>query len=198
MTYPALKLLLDVVGSVILLLVGWPLFIVIICVALVTHGRPIFFTQVRTGLQGKPFTLLKFRSMANIPAETDPQMASVTRFGKFLRRFSLDEAPQLVNILRGEMSFVGPRPLLLEYLPLYSDSQFRRHDVRPGLTGLAQVNGRNHLSWTEKFAWDLKYVESMSFLLDLKIILQTVFVALRGRGVHEEGSYSVTRFRGES
>lgn len=197
MTYPTLKMFLDVVGSVILLLIGLPLFIVIICVAMVAHGRPIFFTQVRTGLQGKPFTLLKFRSMSNIPGETDSQMALVTRFGKFLRRFSLDEAPQLVNILKGDMSFVGPRPLLLDYLPLYSESQLRRHDVRPGLTGLAQVNGRNHLSWTEKFAWDLKYVESVSFSLDLKIILQTLFVALRGQGVQEEGSDSVTPFRGE-
>lgn len=198
MTYPTLKVLLDVAGSIILLLIGLPLFLVIICVALVAHCRPIFFAQVRTGLQGKPFMLLKFRSMSNTPPEADLQMASVTRFEKFLRRFSLDEAPQLVNILRGDMSFVGPRPLLLEYLPLYSETQFRRHDVRPGLTGLAQVNGRNQLSWTEKFAWDLKYVESVSFSLDLKIILQTLFVALRGRGVHEEGSDSVTPFRGES
>lgn len=197
MTYRALKKFLDVAGSVILLLIGLPLFAVIICVALVAHGRPIFFTQLRTGLQGKPFTLLKFRSMSNIPGETDSQIALVTRFGKFLRRFSLDEAPQLINILKGDMSFVGPRPLLLEYLPLYSETQLRRHDVRPGLTGLAQVNGRNHLSWTEKFAWDLKYVESVSFSLDLRITLQTLFVALRGRGVHEEGSDSVTPFRGE-
>lgn len=198
MGYPTVKRLLDISGSLILISLGLPLLVGIIGGALIAQGRPVFFTQVRPGLRGELFTVLKFRSMTNTADATNSLTVKVTRFGKFLRRFSLDEAPQLINILRGEMSFVGPRPLLVEYLPLYSEQQARRHDVRPGLTGLAQVNGRNHLRWGEKFDWDLKYVESMSFSVDLKILLRTLWVAPRGRGVDAPGSDSVALFTGEN
>ncbi|CAG0911803.1 unnamed protein product, partial [Cyprideis torosa] len=139
-------------------------------------GSPILFTQIRPGLHGKPFRMIKFRSMTNARDANGallPDSIRLTRFGKFLRASSLDELPELWNVLKGEMSLVGPRPLLMEYLPLYSSEQARRHDVRPGITGWAQVNGRNALSWDEKFKRDVWYVDHQSFWLDLKIVALT-------------------------
>ena len=159
----------------------------------VALGRPILFRQVRPGLHGKPFRLIKFRTMLD-GAGTDAER--LTRFGRFLRASSLDELPELWNILKGDMSLVGPRPLLMHYLPLYTPEQARRHDVRPGLTGWSQVYGRNALSWPEKLALDTWYVDHRSFRLDLRILLMTVAKVVARSGIAAEGSETMPEFRG--
>ena len=162
-------------------------------------GNPVFFRQMRPGMYGEPFELLKFRTMTN---ELDPygQLLSdakrLTNFGQFLRATSMDELPALWNVFRGDMSLVGPRPLLMEYLPFYSTEQARRHDVRPGITGWAQVNGRNALSWEEKFRLDVWYVDNQSFLLDLKIIFLTAKKVLLRDGISAAGEATMPRFTG--
>ncbi len=162
-------------------------------------GRPVFFCQQRPGRNGRIFNLYKFRTMTD---ERDangallPDEVRLTKFGQTLRNLSLDELPELFNILRGDMSLVGPRPLLIKYIPLYNEFQSHRHDVRPGLTGLAQVNGRNLLSWDEKFAYDVKYVEEESLLLDLRIILKTIINVLRKEGISSETSATMEEFTG--
>ena len=164
-------------------------------------GRPILFRQLRPGLHGKPFELVKFRTMLDsVGADGEPldDARRLTRFGRFLRASSLDELPELWNILRGDMSLVGPRPLLMRYLPLYTPDQARRHDVRPGLTGWSQVNGRNALTWPEKLALDTWYVDHRSFGLDLKILLMTVAKVLSRSGIAAEGSETMPEFRGTS
>ncbi|SFD35140.1 sugar transferase [Devosia psychrophila] len=174
------------------------LLIVAIAVA-IKLGRPVIFKQARPGLNGRPFRMLKFRSMAD---EKDPHgnllsdAVRLTKFGKMLRATSLDELPGLWNVFCGQMSLVGPRPLLMEYLPLYSTEQARRHEVRPGLTGWAQVNGRNALSWDEKFALDVWYVDNQSFWLDIRILGMTVAKVLRRDGITAEGSATAEKFRG--
>ena len=165
----------------------------------VTMGPPVFFRQTRIGQHGRPFTLVKFRTMA--PArEGQDEIASdrerLTRLGGFLRRFSLDELPELVGVLRGELSMVGPRPLLPEYLSLYSPRQARRHEVRPGLTGWAQVNGRNAISWPERLEMDVWYVDHQSLRLDLRILLMTVATVVRSSHHRSDGSVPMERFRG--
>ena len=162
-------------------------------------GSPILFRQVRPGLRGEPFELVKFRTMLNaVDASGKPlsDAERLTPFGRFLRASSLDELPQLWNVLRGDMSLVGPRPLLMQYLPLYSPEQARRHEVRPGLTGWSQVNGRNALSWDEKFDLDVWYVDNRSFALDFKILLRTALQLLRPRGVSAAGHDTMPEFRG--
>ena len=162
-------------------------------------GSPVLFRQVRPGLGGRPFKLVKFRTMLNaVDASGKPlsDAERLTRFGRFLRASSLDELPQLWNVLRGDMSLVGPRPLLMQYLPLYSAEQARRHEVRPGLTGWSQVNGRNALGWDEKFDLDVWYVDNRSFALDLKILLKTALQLLRPRGVSAAGHDTMPEFRG--
>lgn len=162
-------------------------------------GSPVFFRQTRPGLHGKPFEMVKFRTMLDAtdkhgnPLPDDQRM---TPFGSFLRATSLDELPELWNVLKGDMSLVGPRPLLMEYLPLYSKEQYRRHEVRPGVTGWAQVNGRNALSWDEKFKLDVWYVENRSFWLDIKILVLTVKKVLVRDGISAEGQATMERFRG--
>ena len=161
--------------------------------------KPVLFRQVRPGLHGQPFTLLKFRTMldaADSNGSPLPDAERLTAFGQFLRRWSLDELPELYNVLRGDMSLVGPRPLLMEYLPLYTAEQARRHDVRPGLTGWAQVNGRNAISWDQKFAFDLWYVEHASLSLDFKILWLTVRNVFTRHGISAEGEATMPRFRG--
>ena len=173
--------------------------LLIAIVAVATIGRPVFFTQERPGLAGRPFRLIKFRSMSNDrdPAgQLLPDAARLGRFGRRLRSTSLDELPELINVLRGDMSLVGPRPLLMEYLPLYSPEQFRRHEVRPGLTGLAQVGGRNALSWEEKFALDLCYVDHWSMALDWKILAITMWKVLSRQGIGHEDHPTAPRFEG--
>lgn len=163
-------------------------------------GPPALFTQMRAGLGGAPFRLYKFRSMTDErgpDGELLPDADRLTPFGRRLRETSLDELPQLVNVLRGEMSLVGPRPLLLQYVPLYNDTQRRRLDAKPGITGWAQINGRNAISWPEKFALDVWYVDNRSFLLDMKIILMTVRAALSRSGISAAGEATMPPFTGE-
>ena len=162
-------------------------------------GSPVFFRQTRPGLHGKPFEMLKFRTMTDArdaQGELLPDSERLPPFGRFLRSSSLDELPELWNVLKGEMSLVGPRPLLMEYLPLYTPQQYRRHEVRPGVTGWAQVNGRNAISWEEKFALDVWYVENQSFWLDVKILFLTVKKVLVKDGISASGEATMTKFTG--
>jgi sugar transferase EpsL len=162
-------------------------------------GSPVIFRQERPGLNGKPFTILKFRTMVDrcdAHGRLLPDAERLTPFGKFLRRTSLDELPELINVLRGDMSLVGPRPLLTEYLDLYSPAQQRRHEVRPGITGWAQINGRNGIRWHEKFNMDVWYVDHHSLLLDFRILFLTLWAVLRQEGISQVGHATVERFRG--
>lgn len=162
-------------------------------------GAPVIFTQERPGKDGKIFKLYKFRTMTNAKDENGELLSDevrLTKFGKILRSTSLDELPELFNMLKGDMSVVGPRPLLVKYLPLYNENQARRHEVRPGFTGLAQVNGRNAITWEEKFDWDIKYVDNITFLGDWKIIFKTVITVLKRDGISSETSATMEEFRG--
>ena len=164
-------------------------------------GSPVFFTQVRPGLHGKPFKMVKFRTMTSErgpDGELLPDAVRLTPFGRFLRSSSLDELPELWNVLKGDMSLVGPRPLLMEYLPLYSPAQARRHEVRPGITGWAQVNGRNAISWEDKFKLDVWYVDHRSLWLDVKILWLTVQKVLVRDGISAEGEATMPRFTGRN
>jgi sugar transferase EpsL len=164
-------------------------------------GRPVFFRQRRPGRHGRPFTLLKFRSMTGVRdgrGQLLPDAARLTPFGRWLRMTSLDELPELLNVVRGEMSLVGPRPLLMEYLDRYSSRQNRRHAVRPGITGWAQVEGRNAIGWDEKFAWDVAYVDRCSLRLDCTILLKTAVAVVFRRGINAPGTASMPRFLGNA
>ena len=181
-----IKRLLDIICAIITLIIFCWLYFIIAVFVWIFLGKPVIFKQERPGKNEKIFTLYKFKSMLDIRDANGELLSDNDRlgsFGKFLRQTSCDELPSAINILKGELSVVGPRPLLIKYLPLYSGEQRRRHEVRPGLTGLAQVNGRNAISWEEKFEWDIKYIENMCFWLDLKIILMTVkksFIKVEG------------------
>jgi len=162
-------------------------------------GSPVIFKQSRPGLNGIPFTIYKFRTMVNTrnqKGELLPDAERLTSLGRTLRHFSLDEIPQLYNVLKGDLSMVGPRPLLMEYLPLYTLKQARRHEVRPGITGWAQVNGRNALSWEERFNLDVWYVDHQTIWLDLKILWLTLLKVLHGEGINQEGQATMEKFRG--
>jgi sugar transferase EpsL len=190
----------DVVVSSLLLLILMPLLLFIALLVLVAMGRPVFFAQQRSGLGGRPFQVIKFRSMSDQRDSSGTALPDSERLGKvgrFLRSTSLDELPELINVLRGDMSLVGPRPLMYEYVPLYSPEQFRRHDVRPGLTGLAQVSGRNALSWEEKFALDVRYVDQWSMSLDLRILAATAWRVLTRQGISDEGHATAPKFQGD-
>jgi sugar transferase EpsL len=198
---PLNKRLFDVVISILVLLILLPLLIIISLMLVILDGWPILYTQLRPGLKGKIFNNYKFRTMRNSTNQKGqllPEKERLFPFGRFLRRFSLDELPELINILRGEMSIVGPRPLLVEYLPLYSKEQARRHEVLPGLTGWAQVNGRNALTWEEKFKLDVWYVDHWTFGLDMKIILLTIGKVLRGEGISPAQGEIMEKFKGSS
>jgi lipopolysaccharide/colanic/teichoic acid biosynthesis glycosyltransferase len=191
----------DIIASLVLLLLLSPVMAIVAIGVLLDVGSPILFRQRRPGLSGAPFTLYKFRTMRGAHAGepgTHGDAERLTGFGRRLRATSLDELPELWNVLRGEMSLVGPRPLLMRYLPLYSPEQMRRHDVRPGLTGWAQVNGRNALSWEDKFALDVWYVDHRSLMLDLKILLMTVAAVFRRHGISYENSATTHEFRGST
>ncbi len=196
-----MKRLFDVVASACaLLLLALPLLVVIWMVRR-KLGSPVFFTQMRPGLQGKPFLMVKFRTMTDARGPDGallPDADRLTPFGRFLRATSLDELPELWNVLKGDMSLVGPRPLLMEYLPLYSPEQARRHAVRPGVTGWAQVNGRNTLSWDDKFKLDVWYVDHRSLWLDLKILWLTVRKVLVREGISAAGEATMGKFTGSS
>ncbi len=187
-----------IVAAILLILCSIPMLILAILIRL-RLGSPIFFRQVRPGLQGKPFVMIKFRTMTeakNSSGKLQPDHMRLTPFGQFIRAMSLDEFPELWNVIRGEMSLVGPRPLLMEYLPLYSPEQARRHEVRPGLTGWAQVNGRNQISWEERFKLDVWYVDHRTFLLDLYILVITIYKVIRREGISQKEEVTMSKFSG--
>lgn len=193
------KRLLDLFGAALGVLLFSPLLLVLFFLIRRKLGTPVFFTQTRPGLRGRPFRMIKFRTMTDVrdaKGNLLPDVERLTPFGRFLRSASLDELPELFNILTGEMSLVGPRPLLMEYLPLYNARQAKRHNVRPGLTGWAQINGRNALSWEEKFELDVWYVENRSFWLDLKIICLTIKKVLVREGISAAGEATMPKFTG--
>jgi len=176
-----------------------PVLLVVFTLVRVFHGRPVLFSHIRPGYKGRPFTLFKFRSMTNAvdgDGNLLPDENRLTRFGKFIRATSLDELPELYNVLRGEMSLIGPRPLLMRYLERYSPEQARRHEVLPGLTGWAQVNGRNNVSWEEKFRLDVWYVDHWSIWLDLRILFKTIWKVLTREGINLPENATATEFTG--
>lgn len=194
-----MKRLFDVVFALAVLLLALPFFLLGALLVWYDMGRPVFFRQQRPGYRGKPFVLYKFRTMREAHDATGrllPDAERLTRWGTLLRRSSIDELPQLINVLKGDMSIVGPRPLLMEYLPLYSAEQMRRHEVRPGITGWAQVNGRNALSWEERFRLDVWYVDHRSLWLDMKILLLTAKKVLDREGISAAGEATMSKFTG--
>ena len=196
-----LKRLLDIIIASIALILLSPLYAFVAYKVKKNLGSPVLFRQVRPGLHGKPFEMIKFRTMKDaVDAQGNllPDSERLTPFGKMLRSTSLDEMPELWNVIKGDMSVVGPRPLLMEYLPLYNKEQAKRHDVRPGMTGHAQVNGRNAISWEEKFKLDTWYVENQSTLLDFKIMLKTVKKVLAKDDISAEGEATMTKFTGSN
>ncbi len=191
------KPLLDRLGALLLLTLLSPLLLVLILLIRIKLGTPILFKQERPGKDEKPFTIYKFRTMndqKDSKGELLPDEERLTPLGKFIRSLSLDELPQLLNVLKGEMSFIGPRPLLTEYLPLYNETQKKRHKVTPGITGWAQVNGRNAITWEKKFELDVYYVEHISWKLDLKIIMMTLQKIIRRSDISQEGHATVEKF----
>jgi sugar transferase EpsL len=189
----------DLTVAIICVLVILPAFFALMLLVWKRIGLPVFFCQTRPGLLGKPFRMYKFRTMLDTRDETGkllPDDKRLTRFGRFLRSTSLDELPELLNVIKGDMSLVGPRPLLVEYLERYTPEQARRHEVLPGITGWAQVNGRNALSWEEKFELDVWYVDHRSFWLDIKILFLTVLITIRREGISAEGEATMGKFMG--
>jgi len=199
MYHRGIKRFIDFSLTLVALILLLPLLVLLVIVARWKHGMPIIFHQQRPGLRGKPFTLYKFRTMTDArDAEGNllPDAERLTSFGRFLRRTSLDELPELINVLKGDMSLVGPRPLLTHYLELYTPEQARRHEVRPGITGWAQINGRNAVSWEEKFCLDVWYVDNVSPWLDLKILLLTVWKVVKREGISQDGHATMPEFTG--
>lgn len=189
------KRFLDFTLSLIAIIVLSPILIVVAILVRIKLGSPVLFTQYRPGKNGKIFKMYKFRSMTNETDENGELLSDairLTRFGRLLRASSLDELPELFNILKGDMSIVGPRPLLVKYLPLYNDFQKRRHDVRPGLTGLAQINGRNETTWEKRFKYDVYYTQHVTFFNDIKIILATIKIVLKHEGIDSNTSGEIT------
>ncbi|WP_286250691.1 sugar transferase [Marinobacter shengliensis] len=193
------KRIFDVAIAILVLGVSLPILVLLALLIRIWLGRPVLFVQVRPGLHGKPFRMVKFRTMTDKRDKHGrllPDNIRLTRFGRILRSTSLDELPELWNVLKGDMSLVGPRPLLMEYLPLYSKEQYRRHEVRPGVTGWAQINGRNAISWEDKFKLDVWYVDNQSFGLDLKILFLTVKKVLIRDGISGQGEVTMSKFTG--
>lgn len=191
----------DILMSAGLLILLAPVMALLAIGVMVQMGRPVLFRQERPGLHGRPFTMIKFRTMRDAVGEKGVPLSNAERltgFGRFLRASSLDELPELFNVLKGDMSLVGPRPLLMEYLPLYSPEQARRHEVRPGITGWAQVNGRNALSWEQKFKYDIDYVDSRSLALDVKILIRTLIVIVTARGINGNETMTMVPFEGRT
>lgn len=194
-----IKRLLDFILSLLAIIVLSPVFLVVAILVRINLGRPVIFKQKRPGLNEKIFTMYKFRTMTDERDENGnllPDEKRLTPFGKFLRSTSLDELPELLNILKGDMSIVGPRPLLVEYLPLYNDFQRRRHEVRPGLSGLAQINGRNVINWNSRFKLDVEYVDNVNVLLDIKIILLTIIKVFKRENISSGTSATMEPFQG--
>lgn len=196
-----MKRLFDLIVTLVAIGLLWPLMLLLAILIRFKLGSPVLFRQIRPGLHGRAFTIYKFRSMTDKRDASGvllPDGVRMTALGHILRRYSLDELPQLLNVLRGDLSLVGPRPLLMEYLPLYSPDQARRHEVRPGITGWAQVNGRNAITWAEKFELDVWYVDHQSFWLDIKILWMTLKKVLAGSGVSQTGRVTADKFIGNS
>jgi sugar transferase EpsL len=196
-----MKRLFDFTVSLILFIGLSPIFIVFALLVKMKLGSPIIFKQERPGLYGKPFCLYKFRTMTDEQDEQGqllPDYIRLTGFGRFLRKYSLDEYPQLWNVIKGDLSLVGPRPLLMEYMQLYSEEQSLRHNVKPGITGWAQVNGRNALSWEEKFQFDVWYVSNQTFFLDLKILFLTAYKVIISDGINQPGNATMDSFKGSN
>ena len=194
------KRVLSVLGAVIgLVLIGWLILIVIVLLHFANKGAGAFFTQERPGKGGKIYKVIKFKTMTDERGEDGellPDAERLTKVGKIVRSLSIDELPQLINILKGDMSFIGPRPLLVKYLPLYTPEQMRRHEVRPGISGWAQVNGRNTISFTKQFEYDVYYVDHLTFWLDVKIFFMTIFKVFKREGISEEGQATRETFDG--
>jgi len=193
------KRILDVLASLMLLILALPILLVIaILLYIQNNGQPFFF-QERPGYQQRAFRIIKFKTMTDARDENGvllPDRLRITRLGANIRKWSLDELPQLINVVKGDMSLIGPRPLLFKYIPLYTPEQLRRHEVRPGITGWAQVNGRNSISWNEKFSLDIFYVENLSFFLDVKIIVLTIFKVVKREGVNQSDARPMEPFNG--
>ncbi len=197
--YPVIKRCIDIVGAGLGLIVLSPVLVVVAVTIWIQMGWPIFFKQMRPGYKGKPFEMVKFRTMSNKRDDKGnllPDEQRLTSLGKFLRKTSLDEFPELFNVLKGDMSLIGPRPLLMQYLERYTLEQARRHEVKPGITGWAQVNGRNAISWEEKFALDVWYVDNCSLSLDIKILAITIWKVFRREGISAEGEATMPEFMG--
>ena len=190
-----IKTIFDKTLALLLIILFIPFYIIVTIAILVKMGRPIMFKQKRPGLNGKVFSIYKFRTMSNDPLLPDEERIGST--GKFIRSTSLDELPQLFNVLKGEMSFVGPRPLLVEYLELYSDEHKKRHNAKPGITGWAQVNGRNAISWEQKFTYDVWYVENQSFTLDMKILWLTFLKVIQRSNISSTNSVTMEKYEGK-
>jgi lipopolysaccharide/colanic/teichoic acid biosynthesis glycosyltransferase len=193
------KRLFDIMVSSIVLLASLPFMLVLLPILAVSNKGKVFFTQLRPGFKARPFTLFKLKTMSDEKDQFGNLLPDEQRLhgvGAFIRKTSLDEIPQMINVLKGDMSLIGPRPLLMEYLSLYSKEQARRHEVKPGITGWAQVNGRNAISWDQKFKFDVWYVENISFSTDLKILVQTVFKVANADGISGGGTVTMTKFEG--
>ena len=196
-----MKRLFDFSVALLILAAVWPLLVLVAVLVRLRLGSPVLFRQQRPGLHARPFYIYKFRTMTDArdaQGELLPDAERLTPLGRLMRRLSLDELPQLLNVLTGKLSLVGPRPLLMEYLPLYSPEQARRHEVRPGITGWAQVNGRNAISWEERFRLDVWYVDHRSFLLDMKILWMTLLKVVKSEGVSQQGHATMEKFRGSA
>ena len=196
-----IKRVIDILGSLMGLILLSPVFIVTAILIYIKLGSPIFFVQERVGKDNKVFKMIKFRSMKNDKNKYGEYLSDeerLTPFGEKLRSLSIDELPELINVLKGDMSLVGPRPLLVDYLELYSDEQIRRHEMKPGITGLAQVNGRNSISWDERFKLDVSYVDTYNLFLDIKILFMTVYKVIKRDGISQEGNATMESFTGNN
>lgn len=194
-----LKRLIDIIFSIVGLIIFFPLLLVIAFCIRIDLGSPIFFRQKRVGLNGEVFEMIKFRTMKDlygVNGELLPNSKRITKFGSFLRKTSLDELPELINVFKGDMSLVGPRPLLVEYLTIYSSEQMKRHNMRPGITGYAQVNGRNGIPWLKKFELDLYYINNFNLLLDIKILLKTFYKVIAQSDINQSDEVTSEKFNG--
>lgn len=201
MSWPFFKSIIDKVFALVLLLILSPVILFVLLIIFLFMGRPLLFKQKRPGKDAKIFTIYKLRTMSNEKDEEGnllPDAKRLSRLGKLIRSLSLDELPQLINILKGEMSFIGPRPLLVEYLPLYNEEQKKRHNVKPGITGWAQVNGRNAISWQKKFEYDVYYAENCSFFFDVKIAILSVIRIVQRDGINAENEVTTVPFKGNT
>lgn len=195
------KRIIDIIASLAGLIIISPVLIIIAILIKIKLGSPVFFIQDRVGKNGKIFKMIKFRTMLNSTNKFGELLSDeerLTPFGKILRSTSIDELPELINVLKGDMSLVGPRPLLVEYIPLYSPKQWRRHEVKPGITGLAQVSGRNNVDWEDRFNIDVDYVDNFSLILDLKILFKTISKVIKRDGINQEGNATMEKFKGSN